>query len=114
MAKIAGLRIGHDALEHALSARGIKAAVVGDDRCVLAAYASTHPEEEIRRILVEASGLAPFHIKAEAVDTLPRPPPGKTDNEQLTARTATQRARAAGGGGAGCTEGDGRASERDR
>jgi len=90
MSKIAGLRIGHDALEHALAARGIEAAVVGDDRRVLATYAAAHSEDEVRQLLVAASGLAPFHVKAKAVDTLPRLETGKVDYERLKADLADQ------------------------
>lgn len=95
MSKIAGLRIGHDALEHALAGHGIEAAIVGDDRSVLAAYSSAHSEDEVRRLLVAASGLAPFHVKARAVDALPRLETGKIDYEQLRAGLADQRARRA-------------------
>ena len=84
ISKIAGLRVAHDALEHALAAHGIQAAVVGDDSAVLAAYTSAHPEGEVRRRLAAASGLAPFHVKAKAVAVLPRLASGKIDYEQLS------------------------------
>lgn len=95
MSKIAGLRIGHDALEHALASRGIEAAVVGDDRCVLAVYASAHTPAQVRRLLVAASGLAPFHVKAKAVDALPRLESGKIDYERLKADLADRPTRRA-------------------
>lgn len=83
LSKIAGLRIGHDALEQALAAQGVTAAVVGDDRSVLAAYTSPQPESEVRRLLVAASGLAPCHVKAKAVEALPRLETGKIDYERI-------------------------------
>lgn len=88
MSKIAGLRIGHDALEHALAERGIAAAVVGDDRSILAVYSSAHSEGEVRSLLLEASGLPPFHVKARAVHALPRLASGKIDYERLRAGLA--------------------------
>jgi acyl-CoA synthetase (AMP-forming)/AMP-acid ligase II len=95
MSKIAGLRIGHDALEQALAGHGIEAAVVGDDRSVLATYTSTHSEDEVRQLLVAASGLAPFHVKATTVDRLPRLESGKVDYERLKADLSDQPARRA-------------------
>src|SRR3546814_14476097 len=93
MSNIAGLRIGHDALEQALAGHGIEAAVVGDDRSVLAVYSTAHAEGEVRRLLVAANGLAPFHIKAKAVDVLPRLDTGKLDYERLRAELADQPSR---------------------
>src|SRR3546814_6345949 len=95
MSKMAGLRIGHEALEQALAGHGIEAAVVGDDRSVLAVYSSAHPEREVRRLLVAASGLAPFHVKARAVDVLPRLESGKVDYERLRAGLEAQPTRRA-------------------
>src|SRR3546814_11582042 len=90
MWKMAGRGIGHDGLEQALAGHGIEAAVVGDDRSVLAVYSTAHAEGEVRRLLVAASGLAPFHIKAKAVDVLPRLETGKIDYERLRAELAEQ------------------------
>src|SRR3546814_9707551 len=93
MSKIAGLRIGHDALEQALAGHGIEAAVVGDDRSVLAVYSTAHPEGEVRRLLVAASGLAPFHVNAKPVDALQRLETGKIDYERLRAELDDQHSR---------------------
>ncbi len=86
MSKIAGLRIGHDAVERALAERGIAAAVVGDDRRLLAAYASDHPETGVRRALAEASGLPGPHLAVERLDALPRLPSGKIDYQRVRQR----------------------------
>lgn len=88
ISKIAGLRIGHDSLEAALERRGIAAAVIGDDACIHAFYAATpgsgRPSpEEVRRILVAASGLTLMQIKVSCVDELPRLPSGKVDYRRL-------------------------------
>ncbi|MGE0121214.1 MAG: AMP-binding protein [Dongiaceae bacterium] len=95
MSKIAGLRVAHDALEQALAAHGIAAAVVGDDRAVLAAYTSAQPEREVRRRLAAASGLAPFHVRAKAVAVLPRLASGKIDYERLGRHLAEEPAQRA-------------------
>ena len=55
MSKIAGRRIGHDALEAALAAEGIAAAVVGDDRSLLAVHARTHAPDRVRARLAAAA-----------------------------------------------------------
>ena len=88
ISKIAGRRIAHDGLEQALAAHGIVAAVVGDDRAVLAVHSSRHPEGEVRRLLIAASGLAPFHVKTKALECLPRLPSGKIDYELLRSHLA--------------------------
>src|SRR3546814_20521044 len=82
MSKMAGLRIGHEALEQALAGHGIEAAVVGDDRSVLAVYSTAHPEGEVRRLLVATSGLAPFHVTAKPVHALHRLETGTLDYER--------------------------------
>lgn len=83
MSKIAGLRIGHDSLEQALAERGIRAAVVGDDSTIVAVYTSGQPEAEVRRLLVERSGVPSSHVRAEAAAELPRLSSGKVDYERL-------------------------------
>src|ERR1700741_1330585 len=47
LSKIAGLRITHDALEHALGVRGIDAAVGGNDQKVTAFFTGTDSEANI-------------------------------------------------------------------
>jgi hypothetical protein len=82
--KIAGLRISHEAIEHALAARGIAAAVTGDDSRLLAAVTSRPngaraSEGDACGIIVEASGLTPLHVAVRQVETLPRLASGKVD-----------------------------------
>lgn len=77
--KIAGLRISHDGLEHALAAQGISAAIVGDDRRLVAAVASPHPERRVREIIAVASGLTAMHVDVRRVEALPRLASGKID-----------------------------------
>ena len=79
MSKISGLRISHDALEQALSRAGIEAAVVGDDRAVLALHTSDRADETVRTLLAKASGLPRLAVRAERVAALPRLPSGKVD-----------------------------------
>ncbi|MEO5325296.1 AMP-binding protein [Mesorhizobium sp. CC13] len=79
MSKIAGLRISHEAVEHALRMRGMEAAVAGDDRRLVAAFSSGEAPEAVRKLMIEASGLTPLHVEAVAVKDLPRLPSGKVD-----------------------------------
>ncbi len=55
MSKIAGMRLGHDALEAALAAEGIEGAVVGDDERVVAVFASAHSARHVRGVLAQAA-----------------------------------------------------------
>ena len=77
--KIAGLRINHAAVEHALAAEGISAAVAGDDRRLVAAITSRHSEADARRVVIAATGLTPLHVVVQSVETLPRLASGKID-----------------------------------
>jgi acyl-CoA synthetase (AMP-forming)/AMP-acid ligase II len=77
--KIGGLRINHAGIEHALAAKGIVAAVAGDDRRLVAAVSSSHRESETARIMAAASGLTPLHVTARKVEALPRLATGKID-----------------------------------
>lgn len=83
MSKIAGLRIGHEALEHALSAAGISAAVTGNDRHILAACTGKPDEDAVRAILVRETGLPAPHILVRTMPSLPRLATGKVDYEAL-------------------------------
>lgn len=83
MSKIAGQRIGHDALEAALAAQGIEAAVVGDDKSILAVYTSAHTPQDVRERLVEAAKLGQQYFDAVAAGELPRLATGKVDYEAL-------------------------------
>ncbi|SUU89011.1 2-acyl-glycerophospho-ethanolamine acyltransferase [Aminobacter aminovorans] len=79
MSKIAGLRISHEAVEHALASRGIVAAVTGDDRRLIAAYSSGEAPEDVCKLMIAVSGLTALHVEAAAVDALPRLASGKVD-----------------------------------
>lgn len=83
MSKIAGLRIGHDAVEAALAAKGIAAAVVGNDEIILAAYSSAHPTDQVSARLSEITGLTLRRVKAIHVSALPRLASGKINYEAL-------------------------------
>lgn len=96
MSKIAGLRIGHDALEQALERRGIVAAIVGDDDGLHAFFEGDAKPEDMRRLLVAASGLTLAHIRATHVPDIPRLPSGKVDYTALN--LAAKQAVAAGDG----------------
>ncbi|MCA1940354.1 MAG: hypothetical protein LDL26_05095, partial [Caenispirillum bisanense] len=89
-------RVGHDGLEAALAATGVQGAVVGDDRTILAAYTSGQPVCEVRRLLVEASGLPAAHVRALTLDALPRLPTGKIDYETLRGELLRPAEQAAG------------------
>ncbi|WP_265519195.1 AMP-binding protein [Nitratireductor luteus] len=83
MSKIAGIRIGHDALEEALASHGIAAAVVGNDEKVLAAYTSQQAPEEVRACLAEAGRLMLNCVEVVHLQSLPRLATGKLDYEAL-------------------------------
>jgi acyl-CoA synthetase (AMP-forming)/AMP-acid ligase II len=90
MSKIAGLRISHEAVEHALAKRGVVAAVTGDDRRLVAAFSSGEAPEDICRLMITASGLTALHVEAVAVASLPRLASGKLDYQavmQIARRT---------------------------
>lgn len=93
VSKIAGLRIGHDLLEQALSLQGIQAAVLGDDQSIIAFYTSSHSEDTVRNALVQASGLTALHVEASRQGILPRLPSGKVDYQQLRMRFGQKQTR---------------------
>ncbi|PST25469.1 AMP-dependent synthetase [Mesorhizobium plurifarium] len=88
ISKIAGLRISHDSLEAALERQGVAAAVVGNDTEVHAYYAGSRDPDEVRRLLVEASGLTLLHVRASRLDNLPRTASGKIDYPALAVQSA--------------------------
>lgn len=88
--KIGGLRIGHEAVEHALRQQGIAAAVSGDDRRLVAAFTSPHAVATVKAAMKAATGLAGFHLDAVAVGALPRLASGKPDHQAI-ARLAERR-----------------------
>lgn len=96
MSKIAGLRIGHDALEQALERQGVVAAIVGDDDGLHAFFEGERRPDDVRHRLVAASGLTLAHIRATGVSDIPRLPSGKVDYTALD--LAARQAAAAGDG----------------
>lgn len=92
MSKIAGLRVGHDAVEAALAAQGIRAAVVGDDCGLTASYASAHDPEAVADLITRATGLTNRHVRVVRVSDLPRLASGKVDYESLRKDAPAQRA----------------------
>jgi acyl-CoA synthetase (AMP-forming)/AMP-acid ligase II len=85
MSKIAGLRIGHDAVEAALAARGITAAVAGDDRRLVVAFTGDRRATEVADQAIGITGLTARHIQARQWPELPRLPSGKVDYSALKA-----------------------------
>jgi acyl-CoA synthetase (AMP-forming)/AMP-acid ligase II len=81
MSKIAGLRIGHDALERALAEAGYDVAVLGDDATIW--VASPDPSGELIALTARLAGIRPQHIAAVACSALPRHPNGKIDYPSL-------------------------------
>ncbi|TNC74739.1 AMP-binding protein [Rubellimicrobium roseum] len=86
MSKIGGHRIGHDAVEAALAAKGVAAAVTGDDRRLLVAFAGTAVEDEVAALAVHATGLTLRHVTVLRLAELPRLPSGKVDYAGLRGR----------------------------
>ncbi len=83
MSKIAGLRIGHDAVQAALAEAGVTAAVWGDDSALhVAAEGGVDPDDLLSR-LAGLTGLTGSHLRAMVVPRLPRLPNGKPDYPAL-------------------------------
>lgn len=82
MSKIAGLRIGHDAVEAALAERGIKAAVWGDD---VRLFVATEGHEDVVALVADMTGLTARHVVLRPLPALPRLPSGKIDYPRLAA-----------------------------
>ncbi|MFD2858344.1 AMP-binding protein [Seohaeicola zhoushanensis] len=81
MSKIAGLRIGHDALEQALASSGIEAAVWGDDAHIW--VAADQPDVTLSKQVARLAGIGTHHIRLVACTTLPRRANGKIDYPEL-------------------------------
>ena len=88
MSKIAGLRIGHDAVEAALTDAGLTAAVWGDDAALHVAVEGRHAPEDIAARVATLSGLTAAHVQAVVLPRLPRLPNGKPDYQTLRDRPA--------------------------
>lgn len=83
MSKIAGLRVGHDALEQALAASGTMAAIWGDDAQIC--VAARTPDAALRAEVARLAGIGAQHVVLVPCDTLPRHPNGKIDYPALKA-----------------------------
>lgn len=89
--KIAGVRIGHDALEAALARRGLAAVVTGDDRMITCHHEAGDVEDYLHA-LASLTGLGRNQLRARRVAVIPRLPSGKVDYAALTTPPA-QKAR---------------------
>jgi acyl-CoA synthetase (AMP-forming)/AMP-acid ligase II/peptidoglycan/LPS O-acetylase OafA/YrhL len=85
--KIAGLRIGHEAIEWALRARGIACAVTGTDEAITVHLDS--PGEDVAALAADAAGLPQRYVRVERHDQLPRLATGKIDYRALAAAAPT-------------------------
>ena len=81
--KIAGLRIGHEAIEWGLRQHGISCAVTGDDVAITVHAEAT--EEDLVRLAAEAAGIPQRFIRLERHAALPRLASGKIDYRALAA-----------------------------
>lgn len=81
MSKIAGLRIGHDALERALAEAGHDAAVWGDDATIW--VAGPDPSDKLTALAARLAGIRPQHIVAVSCLAFPRHSNGKIDYPAL-------------------------------
>lgn len=81
MSKIAGLRIGHDALERALNEAGQEVAVWGNDETIW--VATPNPSDSLAAQAARLAGIRPQHIVTVSCARLPRHPNGKIDYPAL-------------------------------
>lgn len=83
MSKIAGLRIGHDAVEAALAEAGVTAAVWGDDTALHVAVEGKVNADTVLSQLSTLTGLTAAHLHLVPLPRLPRLPNGKPDYPAL-------------------------------
>lgn len=83
MSKIAGLRVGHDAVEAALTGQGLAAAVWGDDTCLWVAVEGPADADALTLRVAALAGLTPAHVRLRILPRLPRLPSGKIDYPAL-------------------------------
>lgn len=81
MSKIAGLRIGHDALERALGETGQEVAVWGNDETIW--VATPDPSDSLAARAAQLAGIRPQHIVIVPCAQLPRHANGKIDYPAL-------------------------------
>lgn len=79
MSKIAGVRVGHDAVEAGLAERGVVAAVFGGDQGLRVAYEGARAAGQVADMAAEIAGVMRRRVEAFGVATLPRLPSGKVD-----------------------------------
>ena len=77
--KIAGFRIGHDAIEAQLHRLGHRAAVTGDDARILVALEGRAAIADLRDAIARDAGIPADRIRTAACDALPRTATGKID-----------------------------------
>lgn len=83
MSKIAGVRIGHDAVEAGLAERGVRAAVFGGDQGLRVAFEGGLAPGQVADMAAEIAGVLRRHVDAFAVAALPRLASGKVDYPAL-------------------------------
>lgn len=83
MSKIAGVRIGHDAVEAGLAEQGIAAAVFGGDDGLRVAFEGEREPAQVAEMAAEIAGVMWRSVDAFAVGALPRLPSGKVDYQAL-------------------------------
>lgn len=81
MSKIAGLRIGHDALERALADAGHQVAVWGNDDTIW--IATPRPSDALAAQAAQLAGIGAQHVVTVACSEFPRHPNGKIDYPAL-------------------------------
>ena len=91
MSKIAGVRIGQDAVEAALADRGLRAAVFGGDQGLRVAYEGAAAASEVADMAAEIAGVLRRFVDAFAVEALPRLASGKVDYGALARRAVPER-----------------------
>lgn len=87
--KIAGVRIGHDALEAALARKRLPGVVAGDDRALVVFHESGEPETYLRA-MAALTGLGCSRLHARRIDAIPRRANGKVDYAALTVPAPAQ------------------------
>ncbi|PZF75526.1 AMP-dependent synthetase [Aestuariivirga litoralis] len=81
--KLAGLRIGHEAIEWSLRERGIACAVTGNDEAITVHAETT--DADVIRLAAEAAAIPQRFIRLARHDSLPRLASGKIDYRALSA-----------------------------
>lgn len=92
--KIAGLRIGHEAVEWALRAQGIACAVTGTDDTITA-HVEAGDARDIEGLAAKAGGIPARHVRVQRHESLPRLSSGKIDYAALAETGSTAAGEAA-------------------